>query len=284
MTRLPLRREAGGTARRGRRGATPPDTSAPLNQDASPPANGAHAVTMAEAATDATPPAALDGMQPTEAEPAGVGAGDAIGPAMSARQRSKRRATKQTTGRKVSVRQQAPPTDQQTLPPEVKADASSVEARPIIVELNAAAEGWPTQSRFDVVLVGQITSIAPIDTFTIRDSHGLELAAVQFGHGDDQEMEALTDGGTIYRTGFQVFLPMPAGEEVRIADMWVRARARNGTGFEESMRLGCMADRAAILAGPVRATPETEIPAPRVIVYLESAEISSDGRLLVNGR
>ncbi len=155
--------------------------------------------------------------------------------------------------------------------------------RPIIVELNAVAEGWPTQSRFDVVVLGQITSLSPIDTFTIRDRAGVELAAVQFGHGDDQETETLAGGGTIYRTGFQVFLPMPGGEDVRIADMWVRARSRDGATFEEGMRLGCMADQAAILAGPVRSTDAVEIPAPHGIVYLESAEVTADGRLAVNG-
>ncbi len=45
------------------------------------------------------------------------------------------------------------------------------------------------------------------------------------------------------------------------------------------MRLGCMADQAAILVGPVRDMAGMEIPAPRGIVYLELAEITSDGRL-----
>jgi hypothetical protein len=155
--------------------------------------------------------------------------------------------------------------------------------RPIMVELNAAAEGWPTRSRFDVVVLGQITSVSPIDTFTITDRAGLEIAAVQFGHGDDQETETLTGGGTIFRTGFQAFLPMPGGDDVRIADLWVRARSRDGAAFEEGMRLGCMTGQAAILAGPVRGADETEIPAPRSIVYLESAELTSEGRLMVHG-
>ncbi len=158
-----------------------------------------------------------------------------------------------------------------------------VAARQIRVELNAEVGGWPVNSRFDVVLLGQITSTSPIDTFTIHQPGGLELAAVQFGHGDDQETETTTDGGTVYRTGFQVFLPMPGGEEVRIGDMWVRARSRDGAAFEESMRLGCMGEKAAILAGPTRPTTETDIPAPRAIVYLESAQTTADGRLSVHG-
>jgi ADP-heptose:LPS heptosyltransferase/GT2 family glycosyltransferase len=168
-------------------------------------------------------------------------------------------------------------------PPPAKQPVRPAMTRPIMVELNAATEGWPTRSRFDVVLLGQISSAAPVDTFTIHDSSGLELASVQFGHSDHQETETLIGGGIVYQTGFQVFLPMPGGEGVRVADMWVRARSRDGAAFEEGMRLGCMAGQAAILAGPVRGPDEVEIPAPHAIVYLESADITAEGRLQVNG-
>jgi hypothetical protein len=65
-----------------------------------------------------------------------------------------------------------------------KQPARPVMKRPIMVELNAVAEGWTTRSRFDLVLLGQISSVAPIDAFSIRDPFGLELAAVQFGQND----------------------------------------------------------------------------------------------------
>ena len=153
----------------------------------------------------------------------------------------------------------------------------------IRVELNAAIGGWAAHSRLDVVLRGQITSAAPANSFSIRDPAGLELVAVQFGQGDEQEAVTLSGGDTAFRTGFQVYLPMPGGDEIRIADLWVRARARDGSIFEEGMRLGCMGDQAAILAGPVREMSEVEIPAPRGIVYLESAEIGADDQLTVHG-
>ncbi|HEX3991416.1 MAG TPA: hypothetical protein VHX39_09625, partial [Acetobacteraceae bacterium] len=168
-------------------------------------------------------------------------------------------------------------------PPPAKQPARPAMTRPIMVELNADVEGWPTRSRFDVVLLGQISSVAPVDTFTIHDTSGLELASVQFGQNDYQETETLIGGGIVYQTGFQVFLPMPGGDGVRVADMWVRARSRDGAAFEEGMRLGCMAGQAAILAGPVRGADEAEIPAPHGIVYLESADITAEGRLQVYG-
>ena len=149
------------------------------------------------------------------------------------------------------------------------------------MELNAAVDGWRANSRFDVVLRGQITSSALADSFSIRDPAGLELVSVQFGHGDEQEAVTLSGGDTAFRTGFQVYLPMPAGNAVRIADLWVGARGRDGAIFKESMRLGCMGDQAAILAGPVHDMPG-QIPAPRGIVYLESAEIRGD-QLTVHG-
>ena len=179
---------------------------------------------------------------------------------------------------------QQPEVPQDPLPASpAKQPAPLVMTRPIMVELNAIAEGWPTRSRFDVLVLGQITSVSLIDTFSISDRDGVDLAAVQFGHGDDQEIDTASNGDTVYRTGFQVFLPMPGGEDVRIADMWVRARSRDGAAFEEGMRLGCMAGQAAILAGPVRGPDEVEIPAPRSIVYLECAEITPEGRLVVQG-
>ncbi len=189
---------------------------------------------------------------------------------------------KHRPGRRKAANQAQVPLEPQP-PPLARQPAHLVMTRPIMVELNAMAEGWPNRSRFDVALLGQITSVTPVDSFTIHDPAGVELAAVQFGHGDDQETEQLCGGGTVYRTGFQVFLPMPGGEDVRIADMWVRARSRDGAAFEEGMRLGCMADQAAILAGPVRGADEIEIPAPRSIVYLEAAEVTADGRLVVRG-
>jgi ADP-heptose:LPS heptosyltransferase/GT2 family glycosyltransferase len=173
----------------------------------------------------------------------------------------------------------------QPVPPGPRTDqpVTQVAANRIRVELSAAVDGWPTHSRFDVVLRGQITSAAPVDSFTINDPAGLELVAVQFGHGDDQVTVLLSGGDTAFRAGFQVYLPMPGGDAVRISDMWVRARARDGAVFEEGMRLGCMADQAAILAGPAHDMPGTEIAAPRGMVYLESAEITADRRLLVHG-
>jgi ADP-heptose:LPS heptosyltransferase/GT2 family glycosyltransferase len=154
---------------------------------------------------------------------------------------------------------------------------------PVRVELMAAIGGWPAQSRFDVVLRGQITSATPVDSFSIRDPLGLELAGVQFGHGDEQGIVTLSGGDTAFRAGFQVYLPMPGGEAIRISDLWVRARATDGSTFDESMRIGCMADQAAILAGPAHEMDGTTIPPPRGIVYLESAEVSADGMLLVHG-
>ncbi len=168
----------------------------------------------------------------------------------------------------------------------VAADAAEPAGnRPAIrVEIASAVEGWPVRSRFDVVLRGQITSASPVDSFTIRDSAGLSLATVEFGHGDEQPTVTLPGGGVAFRIGFQVYVPMPAGATIRVADLWVGARSRDGAIFEEAMRLGCMADQAAILAGPLYdGVPGEEIPAPRGIVYLESAEIGAGGSLLVHG-
>ncbi len=153
----------------------------------------------------------------------------------------------------------------------------------VLVELNSSIDGWPAGSRFDVVLRGRITGTSPVGSLSIRDPTGLEIAAVQFGHGDEQETLTTPAGDTAFRTGFQLFLPMPGGDEIRIADLWVRALGRDGAVFEEGMRLGCMADQAAILAGPAHEMPAEEIPMPPGIVYLESAEITADGRLLVHG-
>ena len=155
--------------------------------------------------------------------------------------------------------------------------------RAIRVELDTAIAGWPARSRFDVVLRGQIVSTAPADSFSISDPAGLELVSVEFGQGDDPEAVPLPGGGNAYRTGFQVTLPMPGGDDIRIADLWVRARGRDGASFEASMRMGCTADRTAILAGPARDMADVDIPAPRAIVYLEEAWIGAGGVLHVRG-
>jgi len=281
MTRLPLAREGAGIARAGRRASKAAGMAARQDRSKTPdaepvspvatqqppvPAAAKHRPVRRAAARQKSAPA------PDALVPAGT-AGEQPAPPVAAKQRSVRREAAKL--KPASPELPGPPPAQQAAP--------LVMTRPIMVELNAVAEGWPTRSRFDVVMLGQITSLSPIDTFTIHDRAGLELAAVQFGHGDDQETEALSGGGTAYRTGFQVFLPMPGGEDVRISDLWVRARSRDGAAFEEGMRLGCMADQAAILAGPVRSADAVEIPAPRSIVYLESAEITADRRLVVHG-
>jgi len=59
-----------------------------------------------------------------------------------------------------------------------------------------------------------IISAAPADTFTIRDPSGQEMAAVQFGHGGNQQAESLPGGEVAFSTGFQVYLPLPGGEEI----------------------------------------------------------------------
>ena len=167
--------------------------------------------------------------------------------------------------------------------PEMTAGMASPQRAPILVEMNAEIEGWPAQSRFDVVLRGQIIGRAPADSFSIHDPKGVELVGIQFGQADVQEVVTLSGGDTAFRTGFQVYLPMPGGEEIRISDLWVRARARDGSVFEEGMRLGCMGDRAAILAGPAHDMTGIVLPEPRGMVYLETAEISADGMLLAHG-
>jgi ADP-heptose:LPS heptosyltransferase/GT2 family glycosyltransferase len=169
-------------------------------------------------------------------------------------------------------------------PTEAEPTPPARQNRPAIqVELNETIDGWPTRSRFDVVLRGQITSTAPADSFSIRDPAGQELAGVQFGLGDAQNTVTFDGGDVAFRSGFQIYLPMPGGEGIRIADLWCRATGRDGAIFEQGMRLGCMADQAAILAGPAHDMAGVEIPAPRGIVYLESAEITSDGRLVTHG-
>src|SRR3954451_25385845 len=70
-----------------------------------------------------------------------------------------------------------------------------LDVAPIRVEVHSALDGWPAQSRFDVLLRGRIISAAPADTFTIRDPSGQEMAAVQFGHGGNQQAESLPGGG-----------------------------------------------------------------------------------------
>ncbi len=134
-----------------------------------------------------------------------------------------------------------------------------------------------------MVLRGQIIGHAPADAFSIHDSSGVELVGIQFGQADAQEVVTLSGGETAFRIGFQVYLPMPGGEEIRISDMWVRARSRDGSVFEEGMRLGCMGDRAAILAGPAHDMAGLVLPEPRGMVYLETAEIGTDGRLRAHG-
>ncbi len=158
----------------------------------------------------------------------------------------------------------------------------TIEPGAIVVELNATLDGWPARSRFDVVVRGQITAAAPIDTFSVHDPAGNELALIQFGHGDEQDTVLLDGDSVAFRVGVQIFLAMPPGEEVRFSDMWVRARARDGAVFEQGMRVGCMGTQAAILAGPAREL-DVEIPAPRTIVYLESAELTTEGVLKVHG-
>ena len=167
--------------------------------------------------------------------------------------------------------------------PPLSAPAAVNDRGTIQVEFNATLEGWPTNGRFDVVLRGQITSTAPLDSFSIHDPAGLELVAFQYGQGDEQETVMLDGGATAFRTGVQIYLPMPGGDGIRVADMWVKARARDGAVFEQGMRVGCMADQAAILAGPATDMQGMEIPAPTAMVYLEAAEIGADGRLRVHG-
>jgi ADP-heptose:LPS heptosyltransferase/GT2 family glycosyltransferase len=163
-------------------------------------------------------------------------------------------------------------------PPEPENLASMIR-----VELNDVIDGWPTNARFDVVLRGQITSTSPVDTLSIRDPAGIELTTIQFGQGDVQEAVTLESGESGSRVGFQLYLPLPGGDEIRIADMWLRAQARDGALFEEGMRLGCMGGQAAILVGPARDMMGMEIPPPSGIVYLEAAEIGTDGRLRAHG-
>ena len=126
----------------------------------------------------------------------------------------------------------------------------------------------------DVQLVpwGQRPSRRESGLVAIQDSDGVSLIGIEFGQGDEQRAVALSGGDATFRTGFQVYLPMLGGAGIRIADLWVRARSRDGSIFEEGMRLGCMADQAAILAGPAHDMEGVELPPPPGIVYLESAK------------
>lgn len=58
----------------------------------------------------------------------------------------------------------------------------------IKVELSTGVDGWPAHNRFDVVLRGQITSNAPLNSFSIRNPAGQELAGIQFGQAEEQEV------------------------------------------------------------------------------------------------
>ncbi len=175
----------------------------------------------------------------------------------------------------------ASPPDQESQPPIPDAPISS--PGPILVEVLTDVVGWAAENRFDVLLRGHIVSAAPAESLTIRDAQGAEVASVEFGQQDELDTVALADGETGYRAGFQLYLPMQGGEEPRFADLWVRAAARDGAVFQEAMRVGCMADRAAILAGPAREMPVADLPAPSGMVYLESATLNAAGQLRVRG-
>jgi ADP-heptose:LPS heptosyltransferase/GT2 family glycosyltransferase len=188
--------------------------------------------------------------------------------------------TKSPQPEEVSESPQPDATPPAAIEPAAPAAESGIAIR---VDIESELTGWRTGSRFDVVLRGQIISGSPAASFVIRDPAGNDLASVEFGHGSDTEAVALPEGGTGFRTGFQIFLPLPGGDEVRIADMWVRAETRDGAVFEEAMRLGCIADQAAILAGPARDLSGIEMPVPHGILYLEGAEIDGEGFLRADG-
>ncbi|MSP01795.1 MAG: glycosyltransferase [Acetobacteraceae bacterium] len=168
--------------------------------------------------------------------------------------------------------------------PEGEAGLTTIPVRGSIrVEIESEIVGWPSGARFDVLLRGQILSAAPAESLKIRDTAGSELTAISFGQGDAAVPAETRGGDAIHRTGFQVYLPMPGGDGVRVTDLWIRAEGQDGAVFEEAMRLGCIEDKAAILAGPSHDMTGIVLPAPRAIVYLETAELSGEGFLEVIG-
>lgn len=152
----------------------------------------------------------------------------------------------------------------------------------IKVEFEAEIVGWPAGDRFDVVMRGQILSSGPVESFSVREAGGPELSVVLFGLGDAKTTGAAPDSGP-RATGFQIYLPMPGGDIVRTADLTVSAASLDGARFEEPLRLGYLENKAAILEGPSRDMTGIELPAAPGIVYLEVAELTEDGFLVVAG-
>lgn len=178
------------------------------------------------------------------------------------------------------------------LPPAPEPESESAEGEgavdevppsPVFLEFETPLAGWYSGGRFDVIVRGVVLSGAPALSVAFRDAFGNDLASVQFGHNEQMEPAELPDGESGYRAGFQVYLPMRGGQGIRIADLRVRADARDGGSFECSIRIGCMNADAAIIAGPAREMEEAEIPPPSGMVYLEEASLGPDGLLRTSG-
>ena len=152
----------------------------------------------------------------------------------------------------------------------------------VLVEFLGDVGFWPGDVRSDVVLRGQILSMDRAESFAIADPSGRDLVSIEFGRDDDAERTSLPDGQTAWRTGFEISVPVPGGDQVGIADLWVHALARDGGRFLAALRLGHAGGRAALLAGPAGGTAQAP-PGPPVRMYVEQARLTARGTLRVEG-
>ncbi len=159
-------------------------------------------------------------------------------------------------------------------------DAPAAPPGLLLVEIAPDIAIWAAAGGFDAVVRGQVLSRAPAVSVSLRDADGPELASVAFGQREPPLPVTLPDGEAGFQRGFQICLPFRGGAMTRVLDLVIEAEALDGALFRESLRLGCRPDQAAVISGPVGASPP---PPPATIVYPESAHLDAHGVLRVHG-
>ena len=169
---------------------------------------------------------------------------------------------------------------------EVQAEARILGAAPpILIEIDPAVSGGYVENRFDIMIRGRVVSLDPINEVRLEVDHSVNSASF-YGQPRRHADCVFPDGRPARQLVFQFNLPRSG--DTRTDRCKFQIIARTDEDLEQTADFEIELDHAKdqpilVVSGSICPGAALGNPPPQVIMYVESATITQDGILSVNG-
>jgi len=153
----------------------------------------------------------------------------------------------------------------------------------IVIDIDPKVSGGYVRGRFDVMIRGRATSVAPIGEIRLQVDDWITSTA-RYGQSERAAAAVLPDGTPARQRAFQFNLPRPGQGLVEKCAFQIIARTEDGLEYAEQFEIEvdpAADDQVSVTAGPTGVA--TGGSRPHTVMYIENATIDQDGIVSVLG-